>query len=118
METAGPGAQKNFDPEHPLAGDSKGSSLNNASNIMRRKCMFYTFSGLVINARYTLRERERERACDGDPNKTWRYISASRVDDMMMSFTLMQRLCVLFVVLVAIAWHMKGSDNLLCGVPR
>ena len=25
--TAGPGAQKNFDPEHPLAGDSKGSSL-------------------------------------------------------------------------------------------
>ncbi len=25
--TAGPGAQKNFDPEHPLAGDSKGRSL-------------------------------------------------------------------------------------------
>ena len=25
--TAGPGAQKNFDPEHPLAGDSKGCSL-------------------------------------------------------------------------------------------
>ena len=25
--TAGPGAQKNFDPEHPLARDSKGSSL-------------------------------------------------------------------------------------------
>ena len=25
--TAGPGAQKNFDPEHPLAGDSKGSCL-------------------------------------------------------------------------------------------
>jgi hypothetical protein len=25
--TAGPGAQENFDPEHPLAGDSKGSSL-------------------------------------------------------------------------------------------
>jgi hypothetical protein len=25
--TAGPGAQKNFDLEHPLAGDSKGSSL-------------------------------------------------------------------------------------------
>ena len=24
--TAGPDAQKNFDPEHPLAGDSKGSS--------------------------------------------------------------------------------------------
>ena len=25
--TANPGAQKHFDPEHPLAGDSKGSSL-------------------------------------------------------------------------------------------
>ncbi len=25
--TAGPGAQKNFDPEHPLARDSKGRSL-------------------------------------------------------------------------------------------
>jgi len=25
--TAGTGAQKNFDPEHPLAGDSKGRSL-------------------------------------------------------------------------------------------
>jgi hypothetical protein len=24
--TANPGAQKHFDPEHPLAGDSKGSS--------------------------------------------------------------------------------------------
>jgi hypothetical protein len=24
---ANPGAQKHFDPEHPLAGDSKGSSL-------------------------------------------------------------------------------------------
>ena len=30
--TAGPGAQKNFDPEHPLAGDSKGSSLALALN--------------------------------------------------------------------------------------
>ena len=27
LGTAGPGAQKNFDPEHPLAGDSKGRSL-------------------------------------------------------------------------------------------
>ena len=25
--TANPGAQKHFNPEHPLAGDSKGSSL-------------------------------------------------------------------------------------------
>ena len=27
LGTANPGAQKHFDPEHPLAGDSKGSSL-------------------------------------------------------------------------------------------
>jgi hypothetical protein len=27
LGTAGPGAQKNFDPEHPLARDSKGRSL-------------------------------------------------------------------------------------------
>ena len=35
---------------------------------------------------------------------------------MMMSFTLMQKLFVALVVLVAIAWHKKVSDNLICVV--
>ncbi len=53
-ETAGPGAQKNFDPEHPLAGDSKGRTALRSFYIQYSLCRVPPPSHYVFRTHTTL----------------------------------------------------------------